>query len=68
MYIDDIDDVMEFLAENSRVLEKVFVNFEEEFLEIISQNYTKYDVVDFVSKFYEREQRKVIIKELLNTL
>lgn len=64
----DIDDILEFVSEDTRVLEKIFVNFEEEFLDIISKNYTKYDIVDFVSRFYEREQRKTICKELLNTL
>lgn len=64
----NIDDVMDFLDENPKALKKIFVNFEEEFLEIISQNYTTYEITNFISRFYEREQRKIIVKELINTL
>lgn len=64
----NIDDIMEYLEKNPKELVKIFINFEEEFLEFLSQYYNKYKVVDFVSRFYERNQRKGIVKEIIDTL
>lgn len=64
----NIDDILDFLDKNPKLLIKVFINFEEELLAFLHKYYNKYKVVDFISRYYERNQRKIIVKELLNTL
>lgn len=59
----NIDDIMDFLEGNLKALEKLYINFETEFLEVAS-----FDVVEYVCKYYDRKQRIEIVKELLNYL
>lgn len=59
----DIDDIMDFLDENPKALEKIYINFEQQILEVAS-----FDVVDYVCKRYDRQQRIEIVTELLNYL
>lgn len=64
----NIDDIMDFLEENPEGLEKIFINFDSQLLEIASQNMSEYDVVDFVNRFFSFGEKKKIIKEIIDTL
>lgn len=64
----NIDDIMDFLDNNLEGLEKIFINFESQLLKIISRNMTESDVVDFICNNYSYIDRKIIAKEIIDTL
>ena len=64
----NIDDIMDFLEDNPEQIEKIFINFDSQFLEVASQNMSYSDVADFVYRFYSYNERKNIVKEIIDTL
>jgi RNA binding exosome subunit len=64
----NIDDIMDFLDENPEGLEKIFINFDSQLLEIASSNVSEVDVVDFIYRFFTYSERKNIVKEIIDTL
>lgn len=64
----NIDDIMDFLEENPEGLEKIFINFDSQLLEIASSNMSESDVVDFICRFFSYSERKNIAKEIIDTL
>jgi RNA binding exosome subunit len=64
----NIDDIMDFLDENPEGLEKIFINFDSQLLEIASSNVSEVDVVDFICRFFTYSERKNIVKEIIDTL
>lgn len=64
----NIDTVLDWIEENPEEIEKIFINFDSQFLEVASQNMSYSDVADFVYRFYSYNERKNIVKEIIDTL